>query len=325
MTFGLAVALSAGLAAGESILIQLTQGPLAWSFPFTPEAVGCTAGSTTCAVNLTLTLPASVTAGSYVLSAQITTLTQEVFTAGQPLVIVANAANVGASPTPVPSSTPTIAPSPGGSPTPTPAVSPLSSCREWILTSDFQAFPNQRNPNPDSCGAEGIWAFQRGPAESVDPAQFLLLSQFLPTTLGISGLETWQGTTPDPQEVTVNFPWVGLNTSREPQGSWPEGAIQVHPAPTEQVILRWRSPLQGTVLIEGSVSQPEQGGGDGVSWRIQQGSTILFAGAIPDLGSQSFSVRTATTLNESIYLIIDPNSSNLSDATQVELRIVQES
>jgi hypothetical protein len=325
LTFGLAVALSAGLAAGESIQIQLIQGPLTWTFPFTPEAVGCAAGSTTFAVNLTLTLPASVTSGSYVLSAQVTTLNDEIFTAGQPLVIVANAGNVSTSPTPQISPAPTISPAPEVSTSPTPVASPLSSCREWILASDFQAFPNQSNPNPDSCGAAGVWAFQRGPVGGEDPAQFLLLSQFLPTTFNISGLETWQGTTPDPQDATVNYPWVGLNTSREPQGFWSEGAIQVHPAPAEQVILRWLSPVEGTILIEGNVSQIEQGGGDGIIWVIQQDRTILAEGAIPDLGSQSFSIRTATTVNESIYLLIDPKTSNVSDATQVELRILQES
>ena len=66
-------------------------------------------------------------------------------------------------------------------------------CNVWNLESDFQVFPNQENPNRDSCGNLNIWYFLSSTTLTRNPP-YTLLPNFYNDANGVAGLEAWMGT-----------------------------------------------------------------------------------------------------------------------------------
>jgi hypothetical protein len=136
------------------------------------------------------------------------------------------------------------------------------SCTIWDLGVDYRIYPDQENPNPDSCGNPAVWHFYR-----VDPARqnYTLLNIYINNTLGIPGLQQWS--------TAANIsavPLLGINASGQEQrppgytSVWPAGAVNVHPATEEFGAVGWRSPIDGIVVVSGFVSDMDAGAGNGI-------------------------------------------------------------
>lgn len=117
---------------------------------------------------------------------------------------------------------------------------------------------------------------------------------------------------------------------RIPGNMKPHGVV-VHPAPTQNIVVSWRSPLDGTIQIEGSVTHAHPECGNGVTWAIElrRGHTrqrlasgIAHGGQpvkIPEIKNQR--VRTG----ELVSLLIGPRDGNHAcDLTDVEFKLTEQ-
>jgi hypothetical protein len=205
-----------------------------------------------------------------------------------------------------------------------------SICAQWDLASDFRVFPNQENPNRDSCSNPDVWHFMQSTDLSRDLQTYSLLPDFVTTAFSIEGLEEWYG--PDWNPPEDGLPHIGTNTTGVTQYVnalvWPPNVILAHPS-ARLAIVGWQSPLAGRVAITGSVTDIDDGCGDGVLWYIDKGATNLASGSVPNGGSQGFVEGTGGTgladvvvdEGEFIYVVVHPNADFGCDSTGLDISI----
>ena len=181
---------------------------------------------------------------------------------------------------------------------------------------DFQVSPNQANPS-------GPWSYRQRKSSGAKP----LLGEFWTDHFLVPGLETWHG-----QQVSTSnkdkLPFVGVNrtgSDQHPLGiDWPTGALLVHPGRSHPVILRWTSPMAGSIRIRAAVIDRDDSCGDGVHWVIQLGSQPAIAkGDIPN-GGWVTGLRTGSyhvDMGSRLELRVGIRGTNSCDSTQVRLRI----
>ena len=100
----------------------------------------------------------------------------------------------------------------------------------------------------------------------------------------------------------------------------------MHPSPAQAAIVAWRSPISGTVRIQGAIRDLHTACGDGVSWRLASGAETLAAGAIPNGGTQTIADhlgRVHVRVDEPLYFVVGPGAAgdHGCDSTGVDLRI----
>lgn len=117
---------------------------------------------------------------------------------------------------------------------------------------------------------------------------------------------------------------------RIPGNMKPHGVV-VHPAPTQNIVVSWRSPIDGIVQIEGSVTHAHPECGNGVTWAVELrrghsrqrlAAGIVHGGQpvkIPEIKNQR--VRTG----ELVSLLIGPRDGNHScDLTDIEFKMSEQ-
>jgi hypothetical protein len=194
----------------------------------------------------------------------------------------------------------------------------------WDLAGDFATSPNQANPNPDPTGNANVWSFLESPTPERDPTGYRLLTEFVPNTFNIPGLEQWQA--PDTLLPGNRLPAIGINASGSTQNflslTWPSDAIRFHPFENRLAIAGWRSPIDGFVDVAGSFGDMDPNGGNGVRWFVDLGTRALAGGSI-DGTSESFDKRgVRVKRGDFLYFAVDPKGGDFFfDSTQVDVAI----
>lgn len=203
----------------------------------------------------------------------------------------------------------------------------MTSCTAWNLASDFRLHPGQANPNPDACGTPAVWHFMQSATLDRDPRTYTPLPNFMPNLSGVDGLQGWMGNAPS------STPLIGLNATdaTQPPGTlnWPPHTIVVHPAPNQLAVVGWRSPVDASVSLTGSVRDIDAACGDGISWAIHKGTTSLASGSYANGGSQQFRagigayrlVNIQVRQGDFIYVTIHPKGTYYCDSTVLELAL----
>ena len=110
----------------------------------------------------------------------------------------------------------------------------------------------------------------------------------------------------------------------------PGRALAVHPSSTHRVAIGWRSPVDGTVLLDGRISDIDKSRGNGVSWSIE----LQRAGEIKSIASGDLENGKSKQLNslqsiqvesgDLLSIIVDSRQRNDGcDTTQIEFRITE--
>jgi len=108
----------------------------------------------------------------------------------------------------------------------------------------------------------------------------------------------------------------------------PAHGVTVHPSPTHESVVAWKSPVDGDFHAEGLVADADGVCGNGASWRVEllteSGSSVLAKGTFDNGGRQSikpeafFTIRTGDVVS----LIVNPRDrSHACDTTHVELQL----
>ncbi|MHC4253464.1 MAG: hypothetical protein ACYS9X_30470 [Planctomycetota bacterium] len=152
-----------------------------------------------------------------------------------------------------------------------------------------------------------------------------LLSKPVEAFQGRKGISVWQSTSKAWQLVMVN----STATRQVLEATVGPRSFNVHPPNEGAVGVAWRSPMDGTLTINGRLTD-SHAGGDSVAWKLHllsdRGVTPLAAGAIAPLGRQKFSdvtsdrkpLRVPVSTGDIIQLTVLPKRAYICDLTRVE-------
>lgn len=208
---------------------------------------------------------------------------------------------------------------------------PTTNCTLWNLKNDFLASPNQKNPNPDSCGNENVWHFMRGTTPH-QPTTYSLLGKYSGTGYcgiisGIPNIPVWMDGTP---YCGGYLPYIASNrtgkTLTSTEGIRIPETVYLHPSQTEDLVVGWRSPINGAVSITGSLRKLHYGN---MVWFLDKESTPMASGN--SLSQQSFQeagngglslANVEVHQGETLYFIFDRGSDNYyGDTTALDISI----
>jgi hypothetical protein len=155
---------------------------------------------------------------------------------------------------------------------------------------DFQASPNQENPS-------GPWSYRRTAFEGDRPLLENFSSSAEPCGPSGEGMESWFG-----PEV-LDLPAVSKNTTGAdafPCGAFvPKGALMAHPGGDHAVVIRWTSPVAGSIRVRSNLVDRDSFCGDGIHWSLQVlGQPRIGRGNIPNGGSAKIRGRGRATRAE---------------------------
>ncbi|QDU42010.1 hypothetical protein Mal52_04650 [Symmachiella dynata] len=110
----------------------------------------------------------------------------------------------------------------------------------------------------------------------------------------------------------------------------PARGVTVHPTPTQESIIAWRSPLDGQVRIEGFAADADDKCGNGFAWRVElhaeTGTTQLASGTVDNGRRQTFSPEGETAIHagDVVSLIINArDNTHVCDTTHVALKLTE--
>ncbi|HEX3433376.1 MAG TPA: hypothetical protein VHT25_04860 [Solirubrobacteraceae bacterium] len=212
------------------------------------------------------------------------------------------------------------------------ATASASKAKTWNVTKEA-AIHQKENPRPDRYHNLEVWSWMYGEADT--PSSYAVMENlFKPSVIkkecGVKGEHEWNRLpslfTGLPAVLYYNGPTIerGQNECAR-SAEYPTKTFFMHPDNESSLasIVRWKSPITGTVTVSGSV-QPTDSNVEGIVWQLDQGSTILLGPTEKaDDSPTSFGPTTVSvSAGESLYLEIGPGLGGGSfDTTAVALNI----
>ena len=140
---------------------------------------------------------------------------------------------------------------------------------------------------------------------------------------GYTDLKTWGN--PRTPMLVVNQ---GNDPIRINTRTYPARGVTIHPSPTVEAVIFWRSPIKGRIHVKGLINDVDAGCGNGVEWRVEMfgrnGQRSIDAGKINRGQRQSFAANEAIPVQVGDLLRISVNprdKSHVCDTTEVKLEI----
>ncbi len=172
---------------------------------------------------------------------------------------------------------------------------------------------------------KGAWAFMQSISNTNNPASYRLLPEYYsPCFVQVPAMNCWRNT--DNNGV---YPVVGVTKKTS---NWRGNIIQkgmpyLHPAVDVPVVIRWTSPINGTVNVMGVVITIDPYGGE-VNWTVRNTSgDNIETGHLGRRQNHSFLIpKLSIKKGEALYFVIDDrmNSNNYNDSCQLDLIITSE-
>jgi hypothetical protein len=180
----------------------------------------------------------------------------------------------------------------GGGPTPAMA---------WDARLQFRGSPDQVNPAPDGYGNQAVFSYLTNLGAVNDPTRYRLLGDFN------AGADRW---------YDASLPGLYLGAS-------PLDRLEAHPtgggSGSHAAILGWRSPVDASVVVTGSV-EVDASCGDGILFSIDQGSSTIEQLALPT-GLRQFAVDVDVDIGQALYFIVEPGADDACDTTWLTVAV----
>ena len=110
----------------------------------------------------------------------------------------------------------------------------------------------------------------------------------------------------------------------------PGRSVMVHPSPSQEVAVYWRSPFGGKIRVAGMVADGDGNCGNGIAWRVELigrgGPTGIAVGLMDNGGSASFAPSREFTVQagDLVMLAINPrDGQHTCDTTQIDLKMTE--
>jgi hypothetical protein len=199
------------------------------------------------------------------------------------------------------------------------------SCNDWNFAMEYlRASEQPQAVIPDLCGTPR-WYFMDSGDLTHTPSKYTLLTTPNSYTAAVpgTGLKWWGGTS--------SYPAVFANASNEVQIAngyleWKPATAFVHPSPTSAAIVGWKSTFNGEVQMEVNLGDLDTNCGDGQTWYIQKGNTVLASGAIPIGGSTNWLHKELSVrAGDFLYVGVGPgpNGDYYCDTTNLDITVTR--
>ena len=199
----------------------------------------------------------------------------------------------------------------------------------WDLVKDVQRTSNQIS---FAQGARGVWYFMESNALKQDPTIYRQMPDYNAPCINVSGELLTNGVAYWQVAHSVdNNPRVGVNFTNQTKLVFgqpvPAHVLWLHPAPDRYSIVAWKSPISGSVNINGVFSDLAVGCGNGVRWMIDRNTDNIQSSVLPEGGEQQFHVAGLKVMQGTVlYFTVDPlRGDNCADWTALTLTIRVES
>ena len=187
----------------------------------------------------------------------------------------------------------------------------------WNLSRDMMT-SIKKNPS-------GAWSFMQNSSDLHNPANYTLFPNHSTTCNGSFPLNCWRNTTDG------IFGYIGIPTKNYTWASGgktltaTKGVVHTHPGPNGNApVLRWKSPIAGTISILGRVSDVDNTCGDGVLWSLESDTTVIDSGAVNGDGAVFSAQNLHVSKGASVYFIIDMGADWRCDTTNLDMVITSQ-
>jgi len=183
----------------------------------------------------------------------------------------------------------------------------------WNAAADFQVFPNQANPGPDSYGNAGVWSYLHSDATVHDPSHYVPFDHY---SVIASNVEQWDTGVPGKPFL------VGVERGLHQMLLHPN--IGCNFTCFLYAVIGWRSPINGVVNVYGDLHLPPASicaSGHGINWSVDKGSSSLVTGTTVLGGAGTFTATIGVKRGDSLYFVVDPGFDTDCDLTFLDLTI----
>jgi hypothetical protein len=165
------------------------------------------------------------------------------------------------------------------------------------------------------------WGFMENTSGVNNPDNYILLPSFTADVCGGKPATCWQDTSSG-AHVTVHKET--YNYSGNGSFTVPPGNVIFHPGMNSQTIIRWTSPVTGTVNILGRINSIHSACGDGVAWSLNQGGAVLQSGSLAKGAGAVFSLNNVpVTAAAPIYFVLDKKTNYSCDSSTIDMLITK--
>jgi hypothetical protein len=159
----------------------------------------------------------------------------------------------------------------------------------WDLSRDLGGASNQISFNE---GSNQTWYLMESATRTHDPSGYLFLTQYLApcqsavTGDTVTGLGCWHGTEAHhvsqglKTEIAFNFTNQTLDAQVDGYPGYLPHSLLMTPTWERYVIVAWRSPISGTVNLQGAFGWRNFFMANEVNWSLDKGSTTLKSGLL---------------------------------------------
>jgi hypothetical protein len=173
----------------------------------------------------------------------------------------------------------------------------------WSGALQFRAAPNQQNPVGDGYGNDDVFSYLRNGGSVDDPVGYLVLPDF-----ASDGIDRWY----DPNVPGL---YLGLGPGPNRLELRPSGGGDTSHA----AILAWRSPVDASVTVTGSI-EVDAACGDGILFSIHQGVTTIEQRALAN-GTVQFTDDVVVRTGETLYVLVAPGANDQCDTSWLTVDI----
>ncbi|MCO8160658.1 hypothetical protein NRB16_28360 [Pseudomonas sp. LJDD11] len=188
-----------------------------------------------------------------------------------------------------------------------------AAAQSWNLARDMYLMK-------ESAPAGSPWAFLQSAPGGGLSSGYTPLPSFLADQCGSSPATCWQNTS--------SGAWIAIPKADYGFGGsggsfvFRQGDAALHPGVNTQSIIRWTSPITGTVKVHGRVNDLHAACGNGVALILKSGDTQLQSFDVPNGGSVVVSTDAiAVTTGAPLYFVFDSKGDYSCDSTSLDLFI----
>lgn len=188
-----------------------------------------------------------------------------------------------------------------------------AAAQSWNLARDMYLMK-------DRFPAGSPWAFMESAPGGGASSGYVDMPSFSADQCGTSPATCWRN--------PANDAWIAI--AKEDYGFsgsggsfvFKQGDVALHPGKNTQSIIRWTSPITGSIKVYGRVNDLHTSCGNGVIMVIKSGETVIQSFDIPNGGSTVVNTDAIqVTAAAPLYFVFDNRGENSCDSTSIDLFI----
>lgn len=172
-----------------------------------------------------------------------------------------------------------------------------------------------------SFGPSNVWTLMQAPAGNMNQSNYVAFDTY--NTVNFMSLPVRAWTTSGIADLSAS---IAPNDIPVTQGTFYKGVPMLHPTPTKDAVVRWTSPVSGSVKVLARISDANGYCGDGVKWVIQKNAGASQTGLIANGWNEGsiFSQTINVQVGDKLYFKVGAGSSNHQcDSTYVDVLIAK--